>query len=396
MKFLKDILTNIVAQSFLLAIQQLILFPHYESILGTKDFGVFLTLFGLINTISIGLGTAFTNLYQRKYNLALDNNSEMSEFKTYFYKLIKYFILLSLFIYIIFRTITSDLTLILLVMVLTLLITVRLFLIVKYRVQKKFNAILLFNVILGSFYSILVFIGSNNLNLIIMSIVLVEIISIIILMIFTNIFSYKLKKVSLFDGRMLTILLISGFAGATMNYSDRLLIVYLLSSNAVSVFYIATLPSKMLLVPFNMLSSVILSYLADTKFINKKLKKIVTFIIPILCFVIFTISYFFGIVLIKLIYPSYLDDIKSIYLIVNMTFSLTIFDFIIRSFLVKYFSLSIKAIIDVMSLCMFIIFSVIAFNFYESLSSIALAQLFTLIIKVVIEYIIFIKLKEEK
>ncbi|MBL0848267.1 hypothetical protein JI668_11360, partial [Mammaliicoccus fleurettii] len=203
------------------------------------------------------------------------------------------------------------------------------------------------------------------------------------------------EKYTFFDKKMLNVLLISGFAGATMTYSDRLLITYLLSGSAVSIFYIATLPSKMLLVPFNMLSSVILSYLADTDVINKKLKKTMSYTMPILCIFIFLISYFVGILIIKLIYPSYLTDIKSIYLIVNISFSLTIFDFVIRSFLVKYFSLKIKAIIDVMALCLFIILSLFFFTIYKNLFSIAFAQLITLLLKVTIEYIIFIRLKED-
>ncbi|RTX84127.1 hypothetical protein CD129_12685, partial [Mammaliicoccus fleurettii] len=102
MKFLKDIFINLVAQSLLLMIQQLLLFPHYEAFLGTKDFGIFLTIFGIVNTISIGLGTSFTNLYQRNYNLALANNSYDSEYKKYFYKLIRYFIVCLIPIFLLF------------------------------------------------------------------------------------------------------------------------------------------------------------------------------------------------------------------------------------------------------------------------------------------------------
>src|SRR5699024_8988433 len=121
-----------------------------------------------------------------------------------------------------------------------------------------------------------------------------------------------------------------------------------------------------------------------------------SYTMPILCIFIFLISYFVGLIIIKLIYPGYITDIKSIYLIVNISFSLTIFDFVIRSFLVKYFSLKIKAIIDVMALCLFIALSLLFFTLYKNLFSIAFAQLVTLLLKVTIEYIIFIRLKEDE
>ncbi|HCN61648.1 capsular polysaccharide synthesis protein [Mammaliicoccus fleurettii] len=395
MKFLKDIFINLVAQSLLLMIQQLLLFPHYEAFLGTKDFGIFLTIFGIVNTISIGLGTSFTNLYQRNYNLALANNSYDSEYKKYFYKLIRYFIVCLIPIFLLFSTIYDDILVIILSIILTLIITLRIFLIVKYRVQKRFNIILIFNIILSFSYSLLVFFDNLDIKRVLLYIIIAEIISFFILLFMTKILIINYEKYTFFDKKMLNVLLISGFAGATMTYSDRLLITYLLSGSAVSIFYIATLPSKMLLVPFNMLSSVILSYLADTDVINKKLKKTMSYTMPILCIFIFLISYFVGILIIKLIYPSYLTDIKSIYLIVNISFSLTIFDFVIRSFLVKYFSLKIKAIIDVMALCLFIILSLFFFTIYKNLFSIAFAQLITLLLKVTIEYIIFIRLKED-
>lgn len=396
MKFLKDIFINLVAQSLLLVIQQLLLFPHYEEFLGTKDFGTFLTIFGIINTISVGLGTSFTNLYQRNYNLALDNNSYDSEYKKYFYKLIKYFLVCLIPIFLLFRSIYDDFLVIILAIILTLIITLRIFLIVKYRVQKRFNIILIFNIILSFSYSLLVLFDNIDIKNVLFYIIIAEIISFFILLFMSKILLINYEKYTFFDKKMLNVLLISGFAGATMTYSDRLLITYLLSGSAVSIFYIATLPSKMLLVPFNMLSSVILSYLADTDVINKKLKKTISYTMPILCIFIFLISYFVGIIIIKLIYPSYITDIKSIYLIVNISFSLTIFDFVIRSFLVKYFSLKIKAIIDVMALCLFIALSLLFFTLYRNLFSIAFAQLVTLLLKVTIEYIIFIRLKEDE
>lgn len=81
-----------------------------------------------------------------------------------------------------------------------------------------------------------------------------------------------------------------------------------------------------------------------------------------------------------------------IYIYVTLTFSFICIDYIIRSFLLKYYSLLKKAMLDVVTLISFIILSIL-FNLIDnSLVSIAVAQLVSFAIKVSIEIFIFIKL----
>ncbi|PTE93699.1 hypothetical protein BUY87_13955, partial [Staphylococcus equorum] len=126
---------------------------------------------------------------------------------------------------------------IILAIILTLIITLRIFLIVKYRVQKRFNIILIFNIILSFSYSLLVLFDNIDIKNVLFYIIIAEIISFFILLFMSKILLINYEKYTFFDKKMLNVLLISGFAGATMTYSDRLLITYLLSGSAVSIFY---------------------------------------------------------------------------------------------------------------------------------------------------------------
>ncbi|MGC8195355.1 hypothetical protein ACP3TN_11320 [Staphylococcus sp. IPLA37011] len=177
-----------------------------------------------------------------------------------------------------------------------------------------------------------------------------------------------------------------------MNYSDRLIINILLGASSITIFYIATLPTKLMLFPFNMISSVILSYLANTDNITKYLKNRVLISLPGVFISVFVISYFIGIIIMKIIYPQYIEEVFDIYIYVTLTFSFICIDYIIRSFLLKYYSLLKKAMLDVVTLISFIILSIL-FNLIDnSLVSIAVAQLVSFAIKVSIEIFIFIKL----
>ncbi|MBO1238788.1 hypothetical protein J3T78_14050, partial [Staphylococcus nepalensis] len=203
------------------------------------------------------------------------------------------------------------------------------------------------------------------------------------------------SKSNNFELVSLNFLLVSGFSASLMNYSDRFVINILLGASSITVFYIATLPTKLMLFPFNMISSVILSYLADTKTITKSLKNKLLISLPGVFISVFAISYFIGIVIIKIIYPEYISEVFDIYVYVTLTFAFICIDYIMRSFLLKYYSLLKKAMLDVLTLALFIILS-IGFNLVDnSLVSIAIAQLLTFFIKVFIEIFIFTRLKVE-
>lgn len=394
MKFLKDVTLNIASQAMFIAVQQLLLFPVFEKNLGQSNFGWFLLIYGIFNVFTVTIATSFTNLYQKKFNVLINELNTRVGYYSYYKKMLVSFLILAI-IFSVFICFTKvDLLNYVLLALLVIFTASRMFLMVWYRVQKKFAMILVVNLLLSTMYACLYFVSINNVVEILIVFILIEFI--------INIFIYVLNKVSFislinakiqnFEMMSLNFLIISGFSASLMNYSDRFIINVLLGASSITVFYIATLPTKLMLFPFNMISSVILSYLANTENMNKSLKNKVLMFLPVVFIGVFIISYFIGTIIIKLIYPQYIDEVFNIYFYVTLTFSFICIDYILRSFLLKYYSLMKKAMLDVLTLLAFILFSVI-FNFVEnSLVSIAIAQLLTFVIKVFIEIVIFIKL----
>jgi len=394
MKFLKDLTLNIVSQAMFIAVQQLLLFPVFEKNLGQSNFGWFLLIYGIFNVFTVTIATSFTNLYQKKFNKFVNELNTRVGYYSYYKKLLISFLVLSIFFSISVYVTQIDLLNYILIASLVILTASRMFLMVWYRVQKRFSMILIVNLLLSSMYACLYFTSIDSVIEVFIAFIIIELI--------TNIFIYILNKVKFinllnskienFEFISLNFLMISGFSASLMNYSDRFIINFLLGASSITVFYIATLPTKLMLFPFNMISSVILSYLANTENINKTLKNKVIMFLPVVFISVFIITYFIGIVIIQIIYPQYINEVLDIYLYVTLTFGFICVDYIIRSFLLKYYSLLKKAMLDVLTLVMFLLLS-ITFNFLEnSIVSIAIAQLVTFAIKVFIEILIFKKL----
>lgn len=394
MKFLKDLTLNIVSQAMFIAVQQLLLFPVFEKNLGQSNFGWFLLIYGIFNVFTVTIATSFTNLYQKKFNEFVNELNTRVGYYSYYKKLLISFLVLSIFFSISVYVTQIDLLNYILIASLVILTASRMFLMVWYRVQKRFSMILIVNLLLSSMYACLYFTSIDSVIEVFIAFIIIELI--------TNIFIYILNKVKIinllnskienFEFISLNFLMISGFSASLMNYSDRFIINFLLGASSITVFYIATLPTKLMLFPFNMVSSVILSYLANTENINKTLKNKVIMFLPVVFISVFIITYFIGIGIIQIIYPQYINEVLDIYLYVTLTFGFICVDYIIRSFLLKYYSLLKKAMLDVLTLVMFLLLS-ITFNFLEnSIVSIAIAQLVTFAIKVFIEILIFKKL----
>lgn len=394
MKFLKDITLNIVSQAMFIAVQQLLLFPVFEKNLGQSNFGWFLLIYGIFNIFTVTIATSFTNLYQKKFNELFNELKNRSAYYSFYKKLLMCFLILTIISSVSVIINKIDIVNYILIGLLVVFTASRMFLMVWYRVQKKFSMILIVNFLLSSMYACLYFITINSVTEILISFMAIEFVINIIIYLLNRINIVVLinSKIKDFDLISLNFLMVSGFSASLMNYSDRLIINILLGASSITIFYIATLPTKLMLFPFNMISSVILSYLANTDNITKYLKNRVLISLPGVFISVFVISYFIGIIIMKIIYPQYIEEVFDIYIYVTLTFSFICIDYIIRSFLLKYYSLLKKAMLDVVTLISFIILSIL-FNLIDnSLVSIAVAQLVSFAIKVSIEIFIFIKL----
>ncbi|PTE73246.1 hypothetical protein, partial [Staphylococcus gallinarum] len=266
-----------------------------------------------------------------------------------------------------------------------------------YRVHKNFTKILLINSVLSLLYAFLYIVNITTITQILLFFVVIEILinGLVYLICKIRIKDLIKSKNLNFAHADLNFLMISGFAGSLLNYVDRFIITALLGASSVTIFYVATLPTKLMLFPFNMLSSVVLSYLASSEKLKRSLKIKILISLPFILLIVFISTYYIGIVLIQFLYKQYLNDITHIYSIVTITFGLICLDSILRSFLLKFYSIGRKTILDVITLIVFVLLSIIFVFYFKSIVSIAVAQLLTYTLKVLVEVIILSRLEVE-
>ena len=118
MKFLKDVLLNIISQALFIAVQQILLFPIFEKNLGQKNFGYFLLIYSVFNVITVTLATSFTNLYQRNFNNFDKELENRTNYYFYYKKLILYYFIASLLFLIVVIYINFSIIIYLLLMLL--------------------------------------------------------------------------------------------------------------------------------------------------------------------------------------------------------------------------------------------------------------------------------------
>ncbi|PTK88058.1 hypothetical protein BUZ05_14105, partial [Staphylococcus gallinarum] len=238
MKFIKDVIFNVLAQAMFIAVQQLILFSVFEKNLGQKEFGWFLLIYGVFNVITVTIATSFTNLYQKKFSTFLNSFKKVNEYYVFYKIMIIYigiFCIIGIIGALVFKL---GFIIYLLLMLLIIFTTSRMFLIVWYRVHKNFTKILLINSVLSLLYAFLYIVNITTITQILLFFVVIEILinGLVYLICKIRIKDLIKSKNLNFAHADLNFLMISGFAGSLLNYVDRFIITALLGASSVTIF----------------------------------------------------------------------------------------------------------------------------------------------------------------
>lgn len=400
LKFLKDTTLNMVSSFLVTFALQLLFFPAINKSIGQEDFGIFLSVIAIINFYSIALGTSFSNLYLKYYSKYKKKNIEKLSFDLYFKNLSIFNIFLLTFLCIIFVLFGFNYILAMSIICCCFLMTSRLYLLVWYRVKINYKKIFLVNLFLSILYLLFSFLRYMSLLSVFSAFLIIELITVILLIIFIKRDTAKEKhiqnKIKLkINKQEIFYLIISNVSNNALNYMDRWLITFLLNPAMVPIFYASTLCIKIFNQPLNVLSNVIFSYVANLNTINKKNKIILLIFGPFFSCITFLLGITVGPIIIDKIYPSYFSDAKDIYWIINLALSLAVMDFIFRGYLIKFYPLKLKMIIDLINMVSFLLLSILFTNYYKSLLGIAYAQLISYGIKNSIQYILILKLKSD-
>lgn len=327
--FIKDLLINTFSFSIYIFAQQLVLMPVISKIFNEDIFAKYIMITSIAAIISYTLGAELGIVRQSREDI---NNNDTYNF------IWKYLVIIILSLVFIsslllrYRVIDS-----IFISISILLMNFRLYYASVYRLNRKFNYVLIQNIIF--------FIG------IIIGILFLYKTKIVwIPMLFaetmSNVFSFSNKKYRInFKGKTVNKNVLKNFfdlgfvsfIANTMVYFDKILIFPLLGTRAVNVYYSSTTMSKVTNMVIQPIYGVLLTWIKNDKESRKKvLTNIIKVSIPIVILVTI-IGYPVSYLLIKILYSEYLTDAVLPLLPISIGVGFNVAANLLKAIAIKYY-----------------------------------------------------------
>lgn len=362
-KLILDTIFNIIATAIPILVLQLIVLPIIGKELGESQYGLVITLISFSTLISVPIGNVLNNIKLLTYNQYTDKNIS-GDFNI---------LLLSgsiiNVIAIIIGTIYYERTLsvvsVSLMILLSCLTLLREYLIVGYRIELNYKAILINNLILGLGYALglVIFYLSGYWQFIYIA---GTFLSLLYVLKTSNLIKERLVKTQLFGSTLYksVVLLFSVFIKTFLSYADKLLIFPLLGPAAVATYYSSTLLGKIMSMAITPISSVMLSYLAKMEKIG--VKKFVSLLSVTINVGI--IGYFIAILIsgpvLRALYPDWAERSMELIYITTATAIIQVITSVINPIILRFNNVNWQAIISGINVIIYLILSLMLYKHY--------------------------------
>ncbi|MEA1853615.1 hypothetical protein U9M49_10960 [Cytobacillus sp. OWB-43] len=259
-KLIYDSILNIIATSLPLIILQLIILPITGNIIGDANYGLMVTLVSLSTLLSHPLGNVLNNV-RLLVNEDYQKNRHIGDFNILLVNSIIINSILVIVGTIYYEGQTSFINIVL-IWGISCLNLVREYLIVSFRLSLNYKGILVNNIILGIGYLVgmLLFYIYEYWQFIY---IVGALFSLLYIIMRSNLLKEGFTTTILFKNTSYkaVILFLSTFMNTVLSYADKLILFPLLGPAAVSVYYTATVLSKLITRVITPVTSVMLSYL---------------------------------------------------------------------------------------------------------------------------------------
>jgi O-antigen/teichoic acid export membrane protein len=363
-KIIKDLFLNIIGSFILTGILQLLVYPFMSSQMSTDRFGSLLTLMGLSNAIGSIFGGSLNNI-----KLINQHNYEKNDFKD-FYILLNRVLGLSLIsnisIVLIYRNQIGLIEAVCLI-ISTLLLVLRNYMNVYYRINLDYNRIIIhiFITAVGYIIGLALF---RVLGIWSVTFFSGELMAFIYaykttdFKIEKNIKSNRFNKVN----KELIQLVSSNSISNLLLYLDRVIINPILGPVDVALYYIASLVGKTVGIILNPMASIILTYLSK---INNISRRKIFYTLSITSIVMGTIIYIISIpitpVIIKILYASDFIEAQKYFNLANLSVILMICGSLINPILLKSAPMFWQNIIQIIYSMLYLGLSIVLMIRYE-------------------------------
>lgn len=306
-----DFIYNILASIILTGTMQILVYPFLAQCFSAVEYGQLVTIMGVVNTITVALGTSLNNTrllmditykekkYEGDFNIILLVSCVLSAILLYVTSL-RYF-----------HYLKGDSLLIALI---SILMVFRSYITVEYRLILNFKKILWCNVFGAIGYIIGILILISGVTNWIIPFFCSELVSLAFILKSTCIYKEALAKTPLFSKTVLKylIIIISVASSSIMTYFDRFFLYPTVGGEAVSIYTVASFFGKTLSVVMLPISSVLLGYYSQKGYkMDKKKFRLMNLITILISFAFWMGAVVIGPFITKLLYPTLIDSARE-------------------------------------------------------------------------------------
>lgn len=359
---LKDFILNIIASVVLTAATQLIAYPYLSRILSIDEYGLMLTIIGIINAIGVSLGNPLNNtriLLQPEY----DNKKLNGDYNIIF----SICVLIDIFVVGIITTIVLKKFdfIILGYITVSILILFRSYYSASYRILINYRKNL-YSSIFGFIGYILGILVTYLTKTWIFVFIFGELLACIYIFFTSNIIHDNFQVTKLFKKSLnkYSFIMFAAILSTIMTYMDRFFIYPLLGAEQVSIYTVASYLGKTAGIVMNPISGVLLTYYAkETKMTIKQFYKRIG-LFTICSIIVYVIIITLGIPITRILYPTFIDRILPFFKIANLGAIIFILSNTIQPTLLRYCSAKWQPIIQGIYFLSYLIMGIIGMKGY--------------------------------
>ena len=386
-----DIMLNVTATAIPLIILQLIVLPLIATKISDEVYGLALTLISTITIISSSLGNALNNVRLIKNGL-YEKKGLQGDFPVLLLGELVIGCIVLVFSVGQYKLEYVDLALLI---ILTFLWIAREYLIVTFRLELNFKAIVINNIIMvvGYIAGLMLYCLTLHWQYVY---ILGMLFSLIYIVKHSNIVEEKIKITPLFKTTLseLLFLIFAALINNLLNYADRIIIYPLIGGTAVSIYYASTLFGKIVSTAVSPLNSVALSYLAKKNTLEKELfTKTVGFsvIVAILGYVVCRII---ALPMLNILYPDWASQSIKYVPITTWTAMITMIISVMSPFVLKFCSMKWQLVINMAVLIVYLSMSIILYE-YWGLMGFCVGILISNVVKFLIMFMLGIRVSKK-
>ena len=383
-----DVFCSIISSAIPIVILQLVLLPSLSRGMSSEEYGLVIMYLSLFNIIPSAMGNSLNNVRLVEDSHGISNTNYNKLLLTLCFSDIVFVIVFS-----ILYSKTNIVAVVFFNVILSVVWLIKEYVLVGFRIRINYLKILVGNILLSVGYCI-----GYGIYCIVGNWVSIYLTGIIICLVYISANTKWYKESLETDSKykylfgQTVLLILSSILCRIPAYADKVVIYPILGGESVAILYVATLTGKIITMVISPISNVILTYVAKLQKRSKSIFGIVLCVSFALAIIGYGVCVVASQPVIKILYPVLYEDVIRYIPITTATVMITAVISVIDPFILKFYNMKWQIYINGATVALYFIL-VIGLSRFD-LMGFCMGNLLSVIIKLVIEILVFYKGKE--